>query len=59
LLTDELLARYATEEVPHLSEAAQKALSVPPQDFIANVLVLNAVGEARVIHSSLAWRMYW
>ena len=46
LLTDELLARYATEEEPHLSEAAQKALSVPPQDFIANVLVLNTVGEA-------------
>src|SRR6478609_4084108 len=38
LLTDELLARYATAEEPHLSEAAQ--------DFIANVLVLNAVGEA-------------
>jgi len=46
LLTDELLARYATEEEPQLSEAAQKALSVQPQDFIANVLVLNAVGEA-------------
>ncbi|SKB63741.1 Ribosomal protein S18 acetylase RimI [Arthrobacter sp. 49Tsu3.1M3] len=46
LLTDELLARYATAEEPHLSEAAQKALSVPPQDFIANVLVLNTVGEA-------------
>jgi GNAT superfamily N-acetyltransferase len=46
LLTDELLARYATEEEPHLSEAAQKARSVPPQDFIASVLVLNTVGEA-------------
>ena len=46
LLTDELLARYATEEEPHLSEAAQTALSVPPQDFIASVLVLNTVGEA-------------
>jgi GNAT superfamily N-acetyltransferase len=45
LLTDELLARYATEEEPHLSEAAREALSVPPQDFIANVLVLSAVGE--------------
>jgi len=46
LLTDELLARYATEEEPHLPEAAQKALSVPPEDFIANVLVLNTAGEA-------------
>jgi GNAT superfamily N-acetyltransferase len=45
LLTDELLARYATEEEPHLFEAARKALSVPSQDFIANVLALNAVGE--------------
>ncbi|CAN7319625.1 GNAT family N-acetyltransferase [Arthrobacter sp. LjRoot78] len=44
LLTDELLARYATEEEPHLSEAAREALSVPPEDFIANVLVLTAVG---------------
>ncbi|BCW05743.1 GNAT family N-acetyltransferase [Arthrobacter sp. NtRootA1] len=46
LLTNELLARYATEKEHQLSEAARKALSVPPQDFIANVLVINAVGEA-------------
>jgi GNAT superfamily N-acetyltransferase len=52
LLTNELLARYATEKEPQLSEAAREALSVPPQDFIANVLVLNAVGEP-IAHGAL------
>jgi GNAT superfamily N-acetyltransferase len=46
LLTDELLARYGTGKEPQLSEAARRALTVPPQDFIANVLVVSAAGEA-------------
>ncbi|MEV7661920.1 GNAT family N-acetyltransferase [Paenarthrobacter sp. NPDC089316] len=46
LLTDELLARYGTGKEPQLSEAARRALTVPPQDFIANVLVISGAGEA-------------
>ncbi|WP_353710734.1 GNAT family N-acetyltransferase [Arthrobacter sp. K5] len=45
-LSTELLARYATDEFPHLSPAARSALAVPPEEFIATVLVLTEDGTA-------------
>jgi GNAT superfamily N-acetyltransferase len=51
-LSTELLARYATEEFPHLSPAARSALAVPPGEFIATVLVLTGDGTA-VGHGAL------
>lgn len=44
LLNNELLARYATEEEPNLPAAARSALSVPAEDFVANLLVVTAAG---------------
>jgi GNAT superfamily N-acetyltransferase len=46
LLNKELLARYATEEEPTLPAAARSALSVPAEDFIANVLIVTPLGHA-------------
>jgi GNAT superfamily N-acetyltransferase len=46
LLDNELLARYATEEEPSLPAAARAALSVPAEDFVANVLIVTASGHA-------------
>ncbi|MET3144137.1 UNVERIFIED_ORG: GNAT superfamily N-acetyltransferase [Arthrobacter sp. UYEF10] len=46
LLNKELLARYATAEVPTLPAAARSALSVPAEDFVANVLVVTSFGHA-------------
>ncbi|MBT2548106.1 GNAT family N-acetyltransferase [Arthrobacter sp. ISL-65] len=46
LLNKELLARYATAEEPSLSAAVRSALSVPAEDFVANVLAVTSLGHA-------------
>ena len=46
LLNKELLARYTKGDEPTLPAAARSALSVPTENFVANVLVVTASGHA-------------